>query len=109
MGKTKAIIVTSIVFSCTLLLSGNMVLAESGQDKETLSQIEQRLFMRTYDKDSPTARLERIEKNVFGQPVEGAFAERLGKVNEVVAASRPAAPPPADPDVRQAGGGRGQP
>lgn len=78
-----------------------------GSVKQQLSTLEQRLFFKTYDDQDEQSRLQRIEKRVFGDVMEGAVPERLQKVTTAVGPQREPdgtnagapriAPPPATP------------
>ncbi len=71
--------------------------AETG-DKALLATLEQKLFFKSYPDEDVEARLARIEKRVFGDAMQGDFAQRLEKVKGAVA-------PQVNPDGTMSGGG----
>jgi tetratricopeptide (TPR) repeat protein len=86
MGKgTKQLnsAILTFVIACCAGAPGLAKVTESG-DKATLSQLEQRLFFKTYADESIDARLVRLEKQVFGDQAEGDFKERLERVKTAI-------------------------
>ncbi len=116
MGKVKLrTSLTSLLLSINLSLAGAAAIPVQGQGtsgsvKEQLSTLEKRLFFKTYEDVDDQARLQKIEKRVFGEPMEGAIQERLQKVSTALGPQRepdgtvsgagqqaPAPPPAASP------------
>jgi len=113
MGKVKLrTSLTILLLSINLALAGVSTIAVQAQGtggsvKQQLSAIEQRLFFKTYEDADDGSRIQRIEKQVFGQPMEGAIQERLSKIGAALpplrepertapgASQQSAAPPPA--------------
>jgi tetratricopeptide (TPR) repeat protein len=56
------------------------------QASTTLTNLEQKLFFKNYSDESDEARLARLEKQLFGESMSGAFQDRL---NRVVGAASP--------------------
>jgi len=54
-------------------------------DEATLSRIENRLFLKTYEGETDDVRVGRIEKQVFGSPAEGSLHQRLERIEGAVA------------------------
>lgn len=115
MGKVK--LKTSLTI---LLLSVNLVVASvsahpacgqgtSNSAKQLLSTLEKRLFFKTYEDVDDESRLKKIERQVFGQEMQGSLQERLARVSTAVApqrepdgtvpgaAQQQSSPPPAAP------------
>lgn len=91
MGKVKLSTssFTSLLLSLNLALAGISSIPALGQGtggsvKQQLSALEQRLFFKTYEDADDQSRLQRIEKQVFGQPLEGATQERLSKISSAL-------------------------
>jgi len=114
MGKVKlSTSLTGLFLSMSLGLASVSALpgfaqGTGGSVKQQLSSLEQRLFFKTYDDQDEQARLQRIEKRVFGDAIEGPLPERLLKVITAVGPQREpdgttsgakpqASPPPAAP------------
>lgn len=113
MGKVKlSTSLTILLLSINLALAGVSSIAAQAQGtggsvKQQLSALEQRLFFKTYDDSDEQSRIQRIEKQVFGQPLEGAIQERLAKIGAALppirepertapgAQQQQAVPPPA--------------
>ncbi|MBA3855750.1 MAG: hypothetical protein C0507_02460 [Cyanobacteria bacterium PR.3.49] len=78
-----------------------------GSAKQQLAALEQRLFFKTYEDQDDQVRLQRIEKRVFGDAMEGAIGERLQKITTALGPQREPdgtstgaaqrTPPPATP------------
>lgn len=51
---------------------------------QVIQSFEQRLFFKNYSEDQLTVRLTRIEKQVFGQPIESSTEDRLARLDEVL-------------------------
>jgi len=58
--------------------------AAGGGDKAALSQLEQRLFYKTYESEDGDARVARLEKQVFGSATQGDIHERLERISAAV-------------------------
>src|ERR1700733_10922441 len=58
----------------------------SGAD---LERMEQKFFQHSYPKEELSARLERLEKMVFGEAKTGSDADRLAKLVEAIPAASP--------------------
>ena len=113
MGKVKLrTSLTILLLSINLALTGVSTAAVQAQGtggsvKQQLSALEQRLFFKTYEDADDGSRIQRIEKQVFGQPMEGSVQERLAKIGAALppvreperttpgASQQPTAPPPA--------------
>ncbi|MDZ4833594.1 MAG: hypothetical protein SGJ27_07415 [Candidatus Melainabacteria bacterium] len=73
--------VVAVVVASTLSMPNALAAAQPGNDYEKL---ESKFFMRTYPKDTSDARLDRLEKMVFGEAKEGADRERLDSLLKLV-------------------------
>lgn len=82
-GKVKASLLT-IAIICGASLPAFAKGAETG-DKAILAAMEQKLFFKSYADEDSEARLARIEKRIFGDAVQGEFAQRLDRVKAAVA------------------------
>ncbi|HND08591.1 MAG TPA: hypothetical protein PL012_23100, partial [Candidatus Obscuribacter sp.] len=106
MGKVKLrTSLTILLLNINLALAGSLsVLAQGtgGSVKQQLSALEQRLFFKTYEDADDQSRLQRLEKQVFGQPLEGAVQERIAKIGAAL-------PPPSEPERTTTGAGQQQP
>jgi hypothetical protein len=82
--------------TCSLLtvgiFAGNSQAAASSQE-DTIAQLEVKYFKHDYDKETLDARLDRLEKLVFGEAKEGAPSDRLAALMSIVATSQPEATP----------------
>lgn len=113
MGKVKLrTSLTILILSMSMSLAGIAGLpvgaqGTGGSAKQQLSALEQRLFFKTYEDQDDQARLQRIEKRVFGDAMEGAVQERLQKITTALGPQREPdgtssgapqrTPPPATP------------
>ncbi|HEY9759807.1 MAG TPA: tetratricopeptide repeat protein, partial [Oculatellaceae cyanobacterium] len=86
-----------LIISCCI---GLCSLPAFGQSS-ALGPIEQKLFFKTYDGESDESRVNRIETNLFGQPMQGPLPERMSRIMG-------AAAPQANPDGSMSGLGSQQ-
>lgn len=78
--------------TCSLLSVGvfaNNSLAASGSQEDTIAQLEVKYFKHDYNKETLDARLDRLEKLVFGEAKEGAPSERLAALMSIVSSTQP--------------------
>lgn len=83
-GKTalKALFVSALLSLSISVLSPE-AMAAIGSDAR-LSQLEVKFFKHTYAKDDDTARLERLEKMIFGEVRQGGDSDRLKNLADTV-------------------------
>jgi tetratricopeptide (TPR) repeat protein len=82
MGADKLVPrVLSVLISLSVTIACNQSSAFAKSDNSPLSEVEQRLFFKTYSEETNDERLERLEKRVFGTVMTGSFEERLNKVS----------------------------
>jgi tetratricopeptide (TPR) repeat protein len=82
MGANKLVPkVLSILISLSVSIACSQSSAFAKADSSPLSEVEQRLFFKTYSEETNNERLERLEKRVFGTVMTGSFEERLSKVS----------------------------
>ncbi len=84
-SSARAALSTACSFTLAALLAGLspsacLAAAEQGQDVSALARLENRLFFTSYSHDSLAARLDRLEKRVFGEIVGGSNEERLARL-----------------------------
>ena len=97
MGANKLVpALLTVLVSLSVSISSSQMTALAKDDSSPLGAVEQRLFFKTYGEDTDAARLERIEKRVFGTVMQGSFQERLSKVSE-------ASQPQVNPDGTMTG------
>lgn len=84
----------------TIFLSPGASAADlSKADIQSLDKLEKRFFEQTYPKDTPEARIERLEKLIFGEAHQGDQEERM----QTLMASLPNEQLPADPGTGNSG------
>ncbi len=94
MGKVKlSTSLTILLLSINLSMAGFGGIPAQGQGtggsvKQKLSALEQRLFFKTYEDLDENARLKKIERQVYGEEMEGAIPERLEKVSTALGPPR---------------------
>jgi tetratricopeptide (TPR) repeat protein len=76
-----------LIICCAIGFNSLPAFAQSA----SLGPIEQKLFFKTYDGESDESRVNRIETNLFGQPMQGPLSERMSRIMG-------AAAPQANPD-----------
>jgi hypothetical protein len=76
-----------IALCLSLSVSVGVALASSGDD---LEKLEQKFFQHTYLKDTDSARIDRIEKFVYGEPKTGSIESRLSALMQTVPAGETA-------------------
>jgi tetratricopeptide (TPR) repeat protein len=91
---------TSLGAAAILVLVSLPVLALSPDDLNKLKLVEQNLFFKTYEDETPENRLSRVEKRVFGDAAEGSPEERLANVLNVAKTLEKAPPPPRATTVK---------
>jgi len=89
--------IVSIIGSCPAVLAEGDL---SADELSKLKLVEQKFFVKTYDDDALDARIERIEKRMFGESSAGSAHDRLSKIVEI-------AKPVERPKAVKSGGGGG--
>lgn len=64
-----------------------------GQEMNSIADIENRVYGHMFPKDSDEARIQRLEKHVFGAPSEGAIFKRVQRLRDVLPADKDEALP----------------
>src|SRR5579885_2253183 len=89
----------SLALAAALLSAGGALPAAASADDKTISRLETKLFQHDYPREAVEARLDRLEKMVFGEAKGGAVQERIHNLLSAVPvsgsdqpASRPGAP-----------------
>jgi len=73
----------------------------SAEELSKLKLVEQKFFVKTYDDDSIDARIERIEKRMFGESSPGSSHDRLSKIIEIAKpVEKPKTTAPRNGDTR---------
>lgn len=94
---------TSLFAAAIALLAALPAQALSPDDLNKLKLVEQNLFFKTYDDESPESRLARVEKRVFGEADDSQdLSARLSHVLDVAKSLEKAPKTPQPPAGRQA-------
>uniref|UniRef100_UPI003B985175 hypothetical protein n=1 Tax=Klebsiella pneumoniae TaxID=573 RepID=UPI003B985175 len=75
----------TLALSSLVSIGAGAVLSPAWADTESdLARLEIKFFQHSYPKDAEPARLDRLEKMVFGEVKTGADADRLSKLVEAI-------------------------
>ncbi len=91
----------SLALAAALLSAGGALPAAASADDKTISRLETKLFQHDYPREAVEARLDRLEKMVFGEAKGGAVQERIHNLLSAVPVSG------SDQPARQPAGGAG--
>src|SRR5579875_362892 len=111
-GGARLVLLTLLLVVATQAGPGRA--DDGGAIQDTLGKLEDRFFEHEYQTDSISARLERLEKMVFGEARTGSNEQRLKELQQAIPAQpstaeqSPAAPPASAAPSQQAPAGDAQ-